>query len=120
MPEQHPRAAAKTVSHRGVSLYAGWRPGTVTDKEAAEIRTYLRLMLCDRTPVQVPIWHEFLAAVRCPGHKEVPRPAQTPLALYEAVAALLPHRLTEMTADQARAMTEAVEHQSLKPLLRFT
>ncbi|MCU7827380.1 hypothetical protein [Kitasatospora sp. DSM 101779] len=54
------------------------------------------------------------------GPELIPKPAQTPLALYEAVAALLPHRLTEMTADQARAMTEAVENQSLKPLLRFT
>ncbi|MFI6448472.1 hypothetical protein [Kitasatospora sp. NPDC050543] len=54
------------------------------------------------------------------GPELIPRPARTPLALYEAVAALLPHRLTEMTADQALAMTEAVERQSLKPLLRFT
>ncbi|MDH6122952.1 hypothetical protein [Kitasatospora sp. GAS204B] len=54
------------------------------------------------------------------GPELIPQPAQTPMALYEAVAALIPHRLTEMTADQARAMTEAVEYQSLKPLLRFT
>ncbi|MFJ1708501.1 hypothetical protein [Kitasatospora sp. NPDC088346] len=54
------------------------------------------------------------------GPELIPQPARTPLALYEAVAALLPHRLAEMTADQAQAMTEAVERQSLKPLLRFT
>lgn len=54
------------------------------------------------------------------GPELIPRPARTPMALYEAVAALVPNRLPEMTADQARAMTEAVENDSLKPLLRFT
>ncbi|GAA1973707.1 hypothetical protein [Kitasatospora viridis] len=54
------------------------------------------------------------------GPELIPRPAQTPTGLYEAVAAILPHRLPELTADQTRAMTEAVEKNSLKPLLRFT
>ncbi len=54
------------------------------------------------------------------GPELIPQPARTPMALYEAVAALMPNRLAEMTADQARAMTEAVDKGSLKPLLRFT
>jgi hypothetical protein len=50
----------------------------------------------------------------------IPQPDRTPTGLFEAVLALMPYQLTELTADQARAMTEAIESNSLKPLHRVT
>ncbi|KJS55544.1 hypothetical protein [Streptomyces rubellomurinus] len=53
------------------------------------------------------------------GAETIPRPDRTPTALKAALAVLAPDRLPEMVDGQTRAMAEAIEAGSVRPIHAF-
>ncbi|MEU8133248.1 helix-turn-helix domain-containing protein [Streptodolium elevatio] len=53
------------------------------------------------------------------GTPVISRPERTPGALRDAVAKIVPHRLAELQNDQTRAVAQALEANSLRPLHTF-